>query len=1690
MPIDSSLNTCYSEVAAVKKIDDIKLVEVKSISEGVKITEILATQEINQRPRRQIIHKYIKDRRPTMIIDLEQLNGTSSGLNESDDYVKMANAPIVAASTVITKIATNVPALHKPNPLPPPPLLRPPRLPPPTLPQLNQEKLIDHHSPAIAPVKRGRGRPRRVLEPNVLPSPVHLEEHSNSSESSIVQLVEIIADDDDNEYEDDSKSYELMDVVDSPEAATITVEQDSNDVFVVTVDKTIIDDDSNESSKKIYVEVSESMDSQEIVELKEVVTYEDSTSSSNSCSFSIHDKTTVVALKEPNDTVDIAVMQLSQLESSSGSGGTVVGSPKERENKLGKKITSATATRQLTRLNSVSVDQTSSFLEKKKLNEEISLEKSNETIVATNENSTSISLCTKSLSSLNLKARISSTIDKLLQKQAPVKDFEDDRDVNEKNEEEPKHTNGIERNYNKFINESGKLLKSSNAESVATVKKSLSKGLFLEELCKDHNLPKQTNIEPTSKEQKVDRIRSRKIAINSVVKCRPDASTPPSTSKLSCSNSISPKEMVKSRISKSPSTVASVDVTSKVIKQSTTEVRKRNKAQHIERALEEAEAAASVTVRKSANDQHELSLEILSQNSVATTPKSSTESDNSPSVSTPKIKTKASLKCMPDFTPFGDTTTEAPISSTSSSSLKKERSCRTVDIEATKSTTTSSKESIKSRRSNEEKSATKKLIELKSKQSTTDNKPKSLSTKSKTNPAVAAPEKKLDTYAILSNCYLPKLVKNDESQFSIEALRAAEQVANAVTTIASTSTERERVTLALQMEQNARLARIKASEALAESKKEELLKASEIKAASAAIEVAPMEIVNESLKTELAPIDVKNEEESSSPTEEETNIRRSGRIKSITETKQRSSRGYGLVRDREDSYAQSECGSMDFSDFDNSVSSSGVAPIPLLQERLKTEAELEKEARDVVEGLNLFTQIVENEFRSERSICRQAKGMQCDCFLTGAELVRGELGCGEDCLNRMLMIECGSRCVVGDRCTNRRFQKRQNSDCSIFKTEMKGFGLRANSFIRAGDFIMEYVGEVLNSQQFESRANEYSQEKNRHHYFMALRSDCVIDATIRGNISRFINHSCDPNAETQKWTVNGELRIGFFSSKNIYMGEEITFDYQFQRYGKAAQRCFCEAECCRGWIGEEPDSDEELDGEEEEEEDEIEDDEDEYDDEEDVGKVFKREKVAKDMPSKNETEVKASLNKIVDSTLSLTIENEPHVVSKEPIKVREKTVSEVSGPVISADKNPKIKRKTRRIKRPITPATVIDKAEKQLRKLKTKRAEIMEDPDLDMEIDQLTKSNLKNQAHTLRFNRLMIRAKLQRARSQLLYILRNGELACRRLFLDYHGLKLLYTWICDSGIADRQAELKFRLEILETLEVLPIPNKLMLQDSKVLETVQSWVETDSASTIETHALPLHLPAPLPPTQATTSLDVADPKVTEALRNIDLDALKQIITTNECNEKNRTEQQQQQKQQEQILPQNETTEIFTELMEQIHTIATKLASAWDNLPEVFRIPKKMRIEQMKEHEREANRNYRALGLFDETERNKRRYQDRYRSRDGKEQQQQRIEHEKERCRPTIEQRPPRYRNDSDFSLSKIARRQMFEAKVEAEKRRTAQEAVHVAKCTFFRLDPRQVHECDVPFCVNPFTGQWYAQANHMVPTPPSHVSIIC
>ena len=63
---------------------------------------------------------------------------------------------------------------------------------------------------------------------------------------------------------------------------------------------------------------------------------------------------------------------------------------------------------------------------------------------------------------------------------------------------------------------------------------------------------------------------------------------------------------------------------------------------------------------------------------------------------------------------------------------------------------------------------------------------------------------------------------------------------------------------------------------------------------------------------------------------------------------------------------------------------------------------------------------------------------------------------------------------------------------------------------------MEYCGEVVNNNEFQRRTQEYHDDGISHFYFMTLKQNEIVDATRKGSKSRFINHSCDPNCETQK----------------------------------------------------------------------------------------------------------------------------------------------------------------------------------------------------------------------------------------------------------------------------------------------------------------------------------------------------------------------------------------------------------------------------------------------------------------------------------------------------------------------------------------------------------------------------------------------
>jgi hypothetical protein len=197
--------------------------------------------------------------------------------------------------------------------------------------------------------------------------------------------------------------------------------------------------------------------------------------------------------------------------------------------------------------------------------------------------------------------------------------------------------------------------------------------------------------------------------------------------------------------------------------------------------------------------------------------------------------------------------------------------------------------------------------------------------------------------------------------------------------------------------------------------------------------------------------------------------------------------------------------------------------------------------------------------------------------------------CGDHCPNRVVFIECdASNCRItretskaaklsatdeigATTCGNRHYSKPLRQSKRLFKVSEaggKGMGLVASGPITKGAFLIEYIGEVLQVDDWIDRQKSEPPNSGKHFYTMELVSpDYFVDASRKGNEARLINHSCDPNLETQKWSVRGEPRIGLFALREIAPGEELTFNYQFETHASKPFKCLCGTAKCSGWIG-------------------------------------------------------------------------------------------------------------------------------------------------------------------------------------------------------------------------------------------------------------------------------------------------------------------------------------------------------------------------------------------------------------------------------------------------------------------------------------------------------------------------------------------
>lgn len=115
--------------------------------------------------------------------------------------------------------------------------------------------------------------------------------------------------------------------------------------------------------------------------------------------------------------------------------------------------------------------------------------------------------------------------------------------------------------------------------------------------------------------------------------------------------------------------------------------------------------------------------------------------------------------------------------------------------------------------------------------------------------------------------------------------------------------------------------------------------------------------------------------------------------------------------------------------------------------------------------------------------------------------------------------------------------KKRKKPVKFARSAIHNWGLYAMENIAANDMIIEYVGEKVRQQVADMRERQYLKSGIGSSYLFRIDENTVIDATKRGGIARFINHSCTPNCTAKIIKVEGSKRIVIYALRDIGQSE-------------------------------------------------------------------------------------------------------------------------------------------------------------------------------------------------------------------------------------------------------------------------------------------------------------------------------------------------------------------------------------------------------------------------------------------------------------------------------------------------------------------------------------------------------------------------
>lgn len=163
--------------------------------------------------------------------------------------------------------------------------------------------------------------------------------------------------------------------------------------------------------------------------------------------------------------------------------------------------------------------------------------------------------------------------------------------------------------------------------------------------------------------------------------------------------------------------------------------------------------------------------------------------------------------------------------------------------------------------------------------------------------------------------------------------------------------------------------------------------------------------------------------------------------------------------------------------------------------------------------------------------------------------------CGDDCYNKNVAVECTTHnCNVGEGCGNRWLTESQFLTSCAPREERHGRGklgkgLKTFERIPEGSIIGPYLGELLEKTDLENLTTN--------DYLSIMGHGQWIDASKKGNLTRFINHSHKPNCEARKRSINGFDIKWIIATRAIAAEEFLSMSYNVKLPGE------CKNSCCR-----------------------------------------------------------------------------------------------------------------------------------------------------------------------------------------------------------------------------------------------------------------------------------------------------------------------------------------------------------------------------------------------------------------------------------------------------------------------------------------------------------------------------------------------